>query len=489
VPEITIIGSGFSGLSAACYLAQEGHKVQVFEKNKTLGGRARNFTEGGFTFDMGPSWYWMPGVFEDFFNDFGKKVEDYYQLKRLDPSYQIFFPNEVMKIPASVEELYGLFESIEHGSADKLKTFLDHAQYKYNVGMDEFVQKPSLSITEFMDFRIVKSALKLNMFSSLSKEVRKLFKDARLISLLEFPVLFLGAKPQKIPALYSLMNYADLVLGTWYPNGGMSKIVDGMVAVARELGVEFMCDEAVEKIHVDHSKVTSISTSKGRYPVSHLISAADYEHTEQTLIDQKKYKVYDQKYWNKRVMAPSSLLFYLGVSKKVPGLLHHNLFFDEDFDQHAVEIYDTPKWPTKPLFYVCCPSVTDDYVAPNGMENIFILMPLAPGIKDTESLREEYFEKIMKRLENKIGVSFKDEITVKRSFCINDFKSEYNSFKGNAYGLANTLFQTAFLKPQMKSKKLSNLLYTGQLTVPGPGVPPSIISGKVVAKKLMETLT
>lgn len=487
--DITIIGSGFSGLSAACYLAQEGHKVTVFEKNKTLGGRARNFKLEGFTFDMGPSWYWMPAVFEDFFNDFGKKVEDYYQLKRLDPSYQIFFPNEVLKIPASIEELCTLFESIEKGSAAKLKTFLNHAKYKYDVGMSEFVQKPSLSIFEFMDFRIVKSALKLNMLSSLSKEVRKLFKDPKLISLLEFPVLFLGAKPQKIPALYSLMNYADLVLGTWYPDGGMVKIIDGMVAVARELGVEFICDEAVEKIHTEHSKVHSITTSKGSYPISHLISAADYEHTEQALIDKKKSKVYNQKYWDKRVMAPSSLLFYLGVSKKVPGILHHNLFFDEDFEQHAVEIYDTPKWPSKPLFYVCCPSITDDNIAPSGMENIFILMPLAPGIEDTETLREAYFEKIMKRLESRIGTSFRDQIIVKRSFCINDFKSEYNSFKGNAYGLANTLFQTAFLKPQMKSKKLSNLFYTGQLTVPGPGVPPSIISGKVVAKKLMETLT
>lgn len=487
--KITIIGSGFSGLSAACYLAQSGHEVVVFEKNKMLGGRARNFTKDGFTFDMGPSWYWMPAVFEDFFNDFGKKVADFYQLKRLDPSYQIFFPNEILTIPAKIEDLYLLFDSIEPGSGKRLKTFLDHAEYKYNVGMNEFVQKPSLSITEFMDLRIVKSALKLNMFSSLSTEVRKLFKDPRLISLLEFPVLFLGAKPQKIPALYSLMNYADLVLGTWYPDGGMVKIIDGMVSVAKELGVEFKCDEAVQKIHTKDSRVERITTTKSVYIVDHLISSADYEHTEQTLLDNDNVKVYNKKYWDKRIMAPSSLLYYLGVSNKVKGLLHHNLFFDEDFEQHAIEIYDTPQWPSKPLFYVCCPSMTDDKVAPEGMENIFILMPLAPGIEDTELLREEYFGKIMNRLEQKIEQRFRDNIIVKRSFCINDFKSEYNSFKGNAYGLANTLFQTAFLKPQMKSKKLTNLLYTGQLTVPGPGVPPSIISGKVAAKKLMETLT
>ncbi len=485
--KVHIIGSGFSGLSAACYLAKAGHEVHIFEKHNTVGGRARQFKANGFTFDMGPSWYWMPDIFERFYNDFGKTASDFYELNRLSPSYQIYYPEDTLEIPSNLPDLYSLFESIESGSAAKLKSFLASAKYKYEVGIQEFVEKPSLSPLEFLDPRILTSAIKLNMFSSLSSEVRSLFKDPRLIELLEFPVLFLGATPQKIPALYSLMNYADLSLGTWYPMGGMNKIIEALTVIAKENGVQIHLNAPITQILADGNKAKALISNGKEYKASVIISSADYHHTEQSLLEER-FRNYNQAYWESRVMAPSSLLFYLGIGKRLKSLHHHNLFFDKDFATHASEIYEQPKWPSDPLFYVCCPSKTDPSVAPEGCENLFLLMPLAPGIADSTEMREKYFKIMIERLEEKMGEAIKMDIIYKKSYCIDNFKEDYNAFKGNAYGLANTLKQTALLKPRLKNKRLHNLYYTGQLTVPGPGVPPSLISGRVVANQVLKDL-
>jgi phytoene desaturase len=486
--KVIVIGSGFAGLSAATCLAREGYAVTVLEKNETPGGRARQFEADGFVFDMGPSWYWMPEVFEQYFARFGKKPSDYYQLIRLDPSYRIFFgQDDIMDVPAGMEELYQLFEHYETGSGAKLRRFLTEAEYKYKVGMSEFVYKPSLSILEFADWRIIASLFRLRMFSSVSHSIRKLFKEERLIKMLEFPVLFLGAKPSNTPALYSLMNYADLALGTWYPMGGMHKIVEGMVSMALEQGVRILYNQEVKAIHTPNGHASKVVTQDAEYPCDVVVGGADYHHVEQQLLE-KSRRQYSQRYWDKRVMAPSSLLFYLGVNKKLVNLRHHNLFFDEDFNRHAEEIYERPAWPSKPLFYVCVPSITDESVAPTHCENLFILIPLAPGLKDDERQREKYFAIVMNRLEQLTGQAIRSHIVYKRAYAHNDFEKDYHAYKGNAYGLANTLMQTAFLKPRLRSKKVDNLFFAGQLTTPGPGMPPSLISGQVAARAIASSI-
>lgn len=487
--KIVVIGSGFAGLSSACHLAKAGHKVTVLEKNSMAGGRARKFHADGYTFDMGPSWYWMPDVFEAFFESFGKKVSDYYDLVRLDPSYVVWYgKDDKLDIPANMQELEAMFEAEEPGSAAKLRQFLKEAAYKYEVGMKDFVHKPSLSLFEFADVRIVKSLFRLQMFSSISKQIRSLFKSDRLIQLLEFPVLFLGATPENTPALYSLMNYADLSLGTWYPKGGMHKIIEGMVSLAKDLGVDIQTNKNVTKIYAPNNRVQSVQCADAtEFQADIVVGAADYHHIEKKLLEQNQ-RNYTDGYWDKRVMAPSSLLYYVGLNKRLKNVQHHNLFFDEDFGVHAKDIYESPKWPEKPLFYACVSSLTDDSVAPEGHENLFLLVPVAPGLEDTEAIREQYFDIIVDRMEELTKQSIRDAIVYKRSFAYKDFVSDYNSFKGNAYGLANTLLQTAFLKPKMQSKKVRNLYFAGQLTVPGPGVPPSLISGEVVAKEICKNL-
>ena len=486
--KVIVIGSGFAGLSAACHLAKKGYNVTVLEKNEVPGGRARKMEVDGYHFDMGPSWYWMPEVFENFFGHFGKKVSDYYELTRLDPAYKIVFgKNDELTVPAGMKELRELFESYETGSALKLDQFLKEAAYKYKVGMGEFVHKPGLSLMEFADTRVLSSMFRLQMLTSMSAHVEKLFKNEKLRELLKFPVLFLGATPEDTPAMYSLMNYADLELGTWFPKGGMYKIVEGMLALASELGVKVLSAQNVKKIVVNNGKATKVTTDSGDFEADIVVGAADYHHVEQHLLD-PEHRVYNEKYWDKRTMAPSSLLFYLGVNKKLDNLLHHNLFFDEDFKQHAVEIYKKPIWPSKPLFYACLASKTDPSCAPEGHENLFLLIPTAPALEDKEETREYYYNVVMDRLENLSGQSIRAHVDYKMSYAHSNFISDYNAYKGNAYGLANTLKQTAFLKPKLRSKKVSNLYYAGQLTTPGPGVPPSLISGEVVANEIFKAI-
>ena len=485
--KVGVIGSGFSGLAAAACLAKAGFEVTVLEKNNELGGRARKFETQGFTFDMGPSWYWMPEVFEQFFNLFDKKSSDFYELVRLDPSYEVLFgKDDKVALPADFESLKNVFESIETGSSVKLEEFLAVAEYKYKVGMSEFVWKPGHNFMEFADIRVVMSLFRLQMLSSISSQIDRLFKSEKIRNILKFPVLFLGATPENTPALYSLMNYADLKLGTWYPLGGMFKVIDAFVEIAENQGVKFIRNAEVKSISVKDNLAHIVNTENNSYTFDYVVASADYHHVEQKLLPEA-YRNYSGSYWQNRTMAPSSLLFYLGLDIKLENVKHHNLFFDRDFAQHAHEIYTEPSWPSEPLFYMCVPSVTDASLAPEGNENVFILMPLAPGIEDNDILREKYFDIICKRLEDVTGINIKPNIIYKKSYCVNDFVSDYNAFRGNAYGLANTLKQTAFLKPKLRNKFLSNLYYTGQLTSPGPGVPPSIISGQVVASEIIKT--
>lgn len=486
--SIHIIGSGFSGLAAAALLAKQGFNVTVLEKNNQVGGRARLWEKDGFTFDMGPSWYWMPDVFENYFALFGKKVSDFYDLKRLDPGYRVYFgQDDYINIPANMEELEAIFENIEAGSAVGLRAFMKQAAYKYKVAMGDYVFRPSHQITEFIDLKLMVESLRIQMLKPMSKHVRKYFKNPKLIQLLEFPVLFLGATAQKIPAMYSLMNFADLSLGTWYPIGGMYQIVRAMENIAIEQGVKFELNAEVTKINIENGIVETLVVNEKNIKTDFVVASGDYHFIEQNLLD-KEYRNYDENYWQKRVMSPSSLLFYVGLDKKVDGIEHHNLFFDEDLDIHAHEIYTNPKWPTKPLFYVSCVSKTDLSSAPEGKENLFFLIPLAAGLTDSEEMREKYYQIMMDRFERLTGQKIRGYELLKRSYAMQDFETDYHSFKGNAYGLANVLSQTAFFKPAMRAKKVKNLLFTGQLTVPGPGVPPSIISGQVVAKEVSKVI-
>lgn len=483
--QVAIIGGGISSLSAACYLAGQGFQVNLYEKNSTIGGRARQYKEAGFTFDIGPTWYWMPDIFEGFFGDFNKKPSDYYQLDKLDPAYKVYFSEQdSISIPGTTQEIIRVFESREKGAGRKLEKLLRSAAYNYEIAMKEFVYKPGRSPLELVSF---KTLPKVGLFfSSISQLSARSFKDPNLRQIINFPVLFLGAKPSDTPAFYSFMNHADFGMGTWYPLGGMYSFIEGLESLASELGVKIHTDAPVEEISVKDKRVIGLRVGGDLVSSDLVVSGADYHHTE-TLLEPSS-RAYSEKYWEKRIFAPSALMFFLGVDKKLENVDHHTLFFDESFDKHAVSIYDKPAWPDAPLFYGSIPSINDPTVAPEGKEALIFLIPLAPGLEDNEEIRQRYFHKIIDRFEKLTKQNIRDHISVNKSYSVRDYTENYNSYKGNAYGLANILKQTAFLRPKMKSKKVEGLYFTGQLTVPGPGVPPSLISGKIVSKVIMKNL-
>lgn len=477
--KIAVIGSGFSSLAAASYLAQSGHNVTIFEKNNSVGGRARRLEKDGFTFDIGPSWYWMPDIFERFFADFNKKPSDFYHLDKLNPAYSVYFEKDRIQIGDNLDAIKQTFEFIEPGSATMLQEFMDKSSENYDIAIKNLVYRPGESPLELITSQTIK---KLGAFiGNVSSDVRKKFKDPKLVSILEFPVLFLGATPGNTPSFYNFMNYADFGLGTWHPKGGMYEVILGMKKLAEQQGVVIKTNSPVTEILVsDNGHAEGVSLNGEIHLFDYVLSGADYHHSE-TLLP-KKYRQYSENYWERKTFAPSSLIFYIGFDKKLKNVDHHNLFFDTDFTKHANEIYEDPQWPEDPLFYANFTSITDNSTAPEGCENGFFLIPLAPGLEDTPELREEYFKKIMDRFEKLTDQNVMDHILFKESFCVNDFKEAYNSYKGNAYGMANTLLQTAFLRPNLRSRKVKSLYFTGQLTVPGPGVPPSLISGKLAAQ-------
>ena len=482
-----VIGGGFSGLSAAAYLAKDGYNVTLLEKNKTIGGRARLFKEKGYSFDMGPSWYWMPEIFENFFNEFDCKIEDYYDLKKLDPGFKMVFQNKEIVLPSNWEDICDLFEEHEKDGAKKLNKFMNDANEKYDIGLEFLYNSPGVSITDLFSAKILKNIGKLQILTSYRKHIRKYFKNPYLINILEFPVLFLGTSAKNIPALYSLMAYSGIKQGTYYPMGGFHQVIKSMEKLCLKLGVKILTNHEVKKINIIDSKVHSVFTKDNEFKADVLLASADYAHVEEKLLE-KKYRNYSLEYWTKKSFSPSSLLFYIGVSMKLKNLQHHTLFFDEDIEKFSDDIYKYNIWPEKPLFYTCCPSKTEPELAPKGKENLFVLMPIASGLQDSKSIRERYFDIIMSRLEKYCNIDIRKNIEYNKSYCISDFKSDYNAYKGNAYGLANTLSQTANLKPKIINRKVSNLFYTGQLTVPGPGVPPSLISGKIVAEYIIKSI-
>jgi len=486
--HVIVIGSGLAGMSAAAYLSKQNHQVTVFEKNSTYGGRLQQFSSNGFTFDMGPSWYWMPDLFDSFFADFNYKTEEFYTLKRLDPGYRIYYSDHThLDVSENMDALKNDLENIENGSSASLENYIKDAQEKYNIATLKFMHKASLSPLEYLHADLITRLGQLNLFKPISKHIREYFKNEKIIHMLEFPSLLLGGKPSDTPALYSLMNYADIVLGTWYPEGGIRSVAKGLYNLACDLGVKFNFNSSVEEILVENGRSSGVKINGEQFLADIVVANADYHHVDQKLL-RNGYSNYSHDYWEKRIMSPSSLIFYIGLDQSINDLPHHSLFFDSSFDEHTDNIYDEPKWPIKPLFYVSCTSKSDPSTAPKNGDALFVLIPVATGLEDNDVIREKYFDQVIDRIEKMVKQSFKKNIVFKKSYAHREFVADYNAYKGNAYGLANTLFQTAFLRPKIKNRHLKNLYYTGQLTVPGPGMPPALVSGKIVANQIKEDL-
>ena len=479
-----IVGTGFGGLSAAALLARNGNDVLAIEKNEQPGGRASIWKKDGFTFDMGPSWYLMPDVFEKYFEEFGKKPQDYMDLVRLDPSYRVFFDkDDYVDISADIEKNLDLFEQLEPGAKQKMKEYLELSKYEYDIAMRDFIYKDYKHLTDFFKPKIIVEGTKLHMFQKLDSFAKRFFKSEKIRKILEYTIVFLGGSPYDSPALYSLMSHVDFNMGVWFPKGGIGKLVEAMHKIAEEQGANFIFNEPVEKILTENGKAIGVKTTKSEYKADIIVVNADYAWAELNLM-QKKDRSYSEKYWEKRKIAPCAYLIYLGLDKQLKRFIHHNLYFHPNWEKHFDDIFKNPKWPDDFSYYVSCISKTDKTSAIKNGENVFVLIPVAPGLEDNEKIRQKYFDETIKHMEYLAGENIKDHIVVKRIFVHNDFSSRYNAYKGTALGLAHTLKQTAVFRPKHVSKKVKNLYYTGHYNHPGIGVPMVIISSQILANMI-----
>ena len=482
--KVVIVGAGFGGLAAAALLAKEHWDVLVLEKNEHIGGRARVWKEQGFSFDMGPTWYLMPEVFEDYFSLFSKKREDYYSLQLLNPSYRVFFGDgEQVNITPDLEETVRTFERFEAGGGRKLRKYLEQAAYKYDIIMKEFLYREYKSIFSLFNKRILLDGMRLSIFRNLDGLVSQQFSDHRAKKIIEYPMVFLGNSPWNAPALYSILSHVDLNLGAWYPYGGMGSVVDSLRQLGEGLGVQIETSKHVQKIETENGMVRRVVTSDDEYKCDVLLMNADYPYVEMELLE-PVYRSYTAKYWENKVYAPSMFIVYLGLNKKIDALAHHNFYFADPWKDHFTSIFDTPSWPENPSYYVHCPTKTDTTVAPADHENVFILVPVATGLDDSDYRRQQFCERTVHHLERLTGEDIRDSVVVKKIFSHRDYEESYHAYQGTSSGLANTLLQTAFFRPAYRSRKVKNLYYTGHYTHPGVGVPMAFISSKIVSDRI-----
>lgn len=485
--HVVIIGSGFGGLGSACLLAKAGYKVTLLEKNEAVGGRASILEKDGYKFDMGPSWYLMPDVFEHFYTLLGEDINEHLTLKPLDPSYRIFFggTDKVVDIYKGIEKNQKVFEDLEPGSTERFRDYLKRSEYQYNIALKSFVYKNYSSIRDFLTLRVATEGMKLSVFTTMDRYVKRFFKTDAMQKIMQYTLVFLGSSPYNTPALYNIMTHVDFNMGVFYPNGGIYAIIDSLKKIAEKHGVEIKTHTPATKILTENGKVVGVETPDGRIDADIVISNADYHHTETQLLD-KKDRDHDDKFWNKKTLAPSALLIYLGVDGEISSLKHHSLLFSKDWKKNFAEIFDNPTWPTDPSLYVCNPSKTDPSVAPKGKENLFILVPIASGLKYTEEELKEQRDKTIKLVSESMNIpDLEERIEFEQVFCTKDFISRYNSFKGSALGLAHTLTQTASFRPDTQSKKVKNLYFVGGNTNPGIGMPMCLVSAELVYKRMI----
>ncbi len=485
--KVVIIGAGIGGLGTAGLFAKKGYDVTVLEKNEHAGGRANIFEANGFRFDMGPSWYLAPDLFEHYFRLLGERVEDHLDLVRLTPSYRIFFQGdlETLEIHSDIEKDGRTFDAIEPGSSEKLKKYLAQSEYQYEVATQHFMYKNYDTVFDFFNKRVMTEGQKLSVFSKMHNFVTRFFKTRKLQQVMEYTMVFLGTSPYEAPAIYNLMSHMDFNQGVFYPQGGFYELIKALVRVAEKNGARVRTNSAVAEILIKNGKASGVRLENGEViDADIVISNADYQFTETRLLPESA-QTYKKKYWDKKVLAPSAFILYLGVKEKMPQLIHHNLLFSDDWRKNFDEIYKDPKLPNEPSLYVCAPSVTDPNVAPEGKENLFVLVPIASGLEITEERKQEYADHVLERMEREMGLEgLREKIEYMRIYTVEDFLKDYNSFKGTALGLAHTIWQTAIFRPNNRSKKVSNLFFVGAGTNPGIGTQICLISAELVFKRV-----
>lgn len=511
--RIVVIGGGVAGLATATLLAADGHDVELVEKNPDLGGRAGSWAHSGFRFDTGPSWWLMPEVFDHFFRLVGTSTEQRLDLRSLDPAYRVFFEGDAdpIDITADVDLNRKVFESVEPGAGAALDDYLTSARRVYDLAVQRFLYTNFDSAAAYLGPTVLRNAPELTrlLLRTLDRFIAERFTDRRLRQILGYPAVFLGSSPDRTPAMYHLMSWLDIADGVRYPVGGFTTLVDALAAVALEHGV---------RVHTSTTAVAIETTPRRRLtgPLGRrasvrgvrvrdddgdertidadvVVGATDLHHVETRLLP-ARLRTFGEKWWDRAVSGPGSVLVFLGVRGELPHLAHHSLFFTEDWTTNFDAIFESPtRVPDPASIYVCRPSATDPSVAPAGHENLFILVPvpadpdLGAGGEDGhgDATVERIADRAIALVADWAGVpDLAERIAVRRTVGPADFVTDVNAWSGGALGPAHTLRQSAFFRATNRSRKVDGLYYAGHSTTPGIGLPMCLISAELVRKRL-----
>lgn len=478
---IGIVGGGVGGLSAAIHLGASGADVTIYERGDRVGGVMNRFESEGFRFDTGPSWYLIPSVFDRFFERFGHDPSDHFELVRLDPNYRVFWTDgDRADVPADPKEAMALFETYEPGGGEALRTYLEDAAEAYEIGMNRFVMANRSRFRDYLSLDVARSARGLTLLGSMDEHVSTYFEHPKLQQLVQYTLVFLGGSPHNTPSLYKLMSHVDFGLGVYYPRGGMYEVIEAMVAIAEEYGVDIRTNATVEALEPRDVGI-DVSVGHDRHRHDRVISNASPAYTELELLPDGVGRG-GRNEWAEKTWGPSAFMCFLGVEGDVDPLEHHTLVLPTDWDSHFASIFDEPDWPDDPAYYVNVPSQTDPTVAPDGCETVVILVPIAPGLDDGPDRRTTFREQVLEDLASTTGLDLRDRIRYERTVAVSDFATTFNRPRGTALGLAHTLFQTGPMRPGHRSPTVDRLYYVGGDTNPGIGVPMCLLSGEHVAE-------
>jgi phytoene desaturase len=487
--KVVIIGAGIGGLATANLLAKAGYEVHVYEKNGQPGGRADQFKAGGFTFDMGPSWYLMPEVFEHFYDLLDHDINKQLSLSRLDPAYKVFFEGDVdpITITSDLPKDVATFESIEPGAGESLKKYVARGADIYHLSLKHFLYSNFERVGDFIKKDIVSRGVTMSRlaFTPIDTYVSRFVNDQRLKQILEYPMVFLGTSPFAAPAIYSLMSALDFKEGVFYPQGGLYTIIQSLARIGKTLGVSYHYNSPIMHINTALGVATGITLQGDAVVTADIvISNADLHFTETKLLDEAD-QTYPEKYWANKQAGPSALLMYLGVKGSLPQLEHHSLLFVDAWKENFASIYDTSTLPSPASIYICKPSGIDTSVAPKNHENVFVLVPLPPGKAiardDLSDIADGYIAQIAKQAHIP---DLKERIVYTRLFGPNDFAEKLHSWQNTALGPSHVLKQSALFRTPNISKKVKGLYYVGGSTVPGIGLPMCLIGAELVYKRL-----
>jgi phytoene desaturase len=496
-PTALVIGAGIGGIATAARLAKNGYDVTVLEKESTPGGRCNQLIRDGHRFDIGPTLFLMPEIWEETFTSLGERMSDHLELKRIDPTYKVHFDDGLqLELTSNIGEMQTQLEKVEKTAFAGFLSYIAEGSRHYKMSVEKFVGRNFYNIFEYFSLGNLPLLFQLKALKKHYANTNRFFKDERLKAAFTFQNMYLGLSPYDAPATYSLLQYTELAEGVWYPIGGMYAGIQALVSIAEKLGVKFIYNAPVKKLNVKSSKagsersrrIESVKLQDDReFTADIFVGNADLPYIYKELLPKNK----EAKKLDNKLYTCSTIMFYWGVDREYPQIAHHNVFLGADYKASFDQIFNDHTLPEVPSFYVHAPARTDNAAAPKGQETLYVLVPVghldARSEQDWEALVNRARQTVLTRLAKEMGAgSLKEHIKFEIVYQPKVWKERFNLEKGAAFGLSHNFWQVGYLRPQNRHKQYKNLYFVGASTHPGTGLPIVLLSARLTTERILK---